>query len=50
MSYYLVIFLNMQKLPLLRPGPNIFRPKKCEKFKSVRFLSFTKKPGSGITL
>jgi hypothetical protein len=33
-------------------GPNIFRPnsrKKCEKFKSVRFLSFTKKTGSGIT-
>jgi hypothetical protein len=34
-------------------GPNIFRPnsqKKCEKLKSVQFLAFTKKTGSGITL
>jgi hypothetical protein len=34
-------------------GPYIFRPnsqKKCEKFKSVQFLSFSKKTNSGITL
>jgi hypothetical protein len=47
MSYYLVIFLNIQKLPLLRALHFQTQfTKKCEKFKSVQFLSFTKKTGS----
>jgi hypothetical protein len=46
MLYYLVISLNMQKLPLHCRGPNIFRPnsqKKCEKFNLYDFCHSPKK-------
>jgi hypothetical protein len=44
MLYYLVIFLNMQKLPLLRAKHFQTQfTKKCEKFKSVQFLTPPKK-------
>jgi hypothetical protein len=41
----------MQKLPLLRACHFQTQfTKKCEKFKSVQFLSFSQKTNSGITL
>jgi hypothetical protein len=40
MSYYLVIFLNMQKLPLHCWGPNIFRPNSQKSARNLNLYDF----------